>query len=54
MKLLDYLSLPYKLVISPDPYEGGFVAEWPELEGCLTCGETLDEVLKNAADAKKC
>ena len=49
-----YLSLPYKLNITPDPDEGGFVAEYPELPGCVTCGETRDEVMALAEDAKKC
>ena len=48
-----YLSLPYKLEIIPDSEEGGFAARFPELPGCITCGETLDDVVKNAEDAKK-
>ncbi|MBR3722909.1 MAG: type II toxin-antitoxin system HicB family antitoxin [Selenomonadaceae bacterium] len=48
-----YLSLPYKLEIIPDSEEGGFAARFPELPGCITCGETLDDVVKNAEDAKR-
>ena len=33
--------------------EGGFVASYPDLPGCITCGETEEEALKNALDAKK-
>lgn len=47
-----YLNLPYKLSIIPDLEEGGFVAEYPELPGCVTCGETLQEVIVLAEDAK--
>lgn len=50
--LNEYLSLPYRLEIYPDP-EGGFVASYPDLPGCLTYGETLEEVVTNAEDAKK-
>ena len=32
---------------------GGFAARYPELPGCITCGNTLDEVVQNAADAKR-
>ena len=32
---------------------GGYVASYPELPGCLTCADTLEEVITNAIDAKK-
>ena len=47
----DYLKLPYKLELTPDPEEGGFVASYPDLPGCLSCGETIDDAIKNARDA---
>ena len=49
----EYMKMPYKLEIIPDADEGGFVASYPELPGCITCGETLDEAVSNALDAKK-
>lgn len=49
-----YMSLPYKLSIVPDLEEGGYAAEYPELPGCITCGESIDEVVKLAKDAMKC
>lgn len=53
-KTIDYyMKLPYKLEIIPDPVEGGFVACYPELPGCLTIGETMESVIANAIDAKK-
>ena len=36
-----------------DPTEGGFVVSFPELPGCITCGQTLENALANALDAKK-
>ena len=54
MKTIDeYMDMDYKLKIVEDPDEGGFVAFYPELPGCITCGETLEEVADNALDAKK-
>ncbi|MGM9920651.1 MAG: type II toxin-antitoxin system HicB family antitoxin [Bhargavaea sp.] len=54
MKTIDYyLSLPYPLEIVRDPEESGYVARFPDLPGCLTCGETLESVTKNAEDAKR-
>ena len=53
MKTLnEYLKLPYKMEIVPDIDEGGFVVSFPELVGCITCADTLEEALKNAEDAK--
>lgn len=49
----EYMALPYRLEIIPDPDEGGFVGAYPELPGCLTSGETMEEVAKNAEDAKR-
>ena len=48
-----YLSLPYKLEIIPDTEECGFCASYPELPGCVTCAETMEQVIANALDAKK-
>ena len=53
-KLDYYLNLPYRLSITPDLEEGGYVAAYPELPGCITCGSTLEEVISLAIDAKKC
>ena len=54
MKTLDYyLSLPYRMEIIPDMEEGGYTAKFPDLPGCLTCAETIEELVENASDAKK-
>lgn len=49
--LSEYLSLPYRMKIIPDP-EGGFVISYPDLPGCFTFGETLEEAVANGKDAK--
>ena len=49
----EYMRLPYRMEIIPDTVEGGFVVRFPELPGCLTCGDTLEEAVRNAADCKK-
>ena len=38
-----YNSLPYKMVITPDSEEGGYVISYPDLPGCITCADTLEE-----------
>ena len=52
-KIEEYLSLPYRMEIVPDTAEGGFVVSFPDLPGCLTCGETMEQAILNATDAKK-
>ena len=51
-KIDEYMNLPYKMEIVPDLIEGGYAVCWPELPGCMTCGETVEEAVRNAADAK--
>lgn len=47
MKTLEqYMALPYPLEIIPDSDEGGFVGNYPDLPGCLTCGETMEDVVR--------
>ena len=54
MKTIDeYMKMPYKLEIIPDSEESGFVASYPDLPGCITCGSTISDAVNNAEDAKK-
>jgi len=54
MKTIEYyMALPYKMEIVADVDEGGYVASFPDLPGCLTCGDTIEEVAANAEDARK-
>ena len=54
MKTLDeYLKKPYRMNIKEDKDEAGYVVSFPELPGCITCGETIESAVKNAEDAKK-
>lgn len=54
MKTLnEYLELPYRMEIVEDRDEGGFVVSYPDLPGCITCGETVESAVANARDAKR-
>ena len=48
-----YATLPYEILIIPSP-EGGYVGTIPDLPGCITQGETREEVLEMIEDAKIC
>ena len=54
MLLKEYMELPYSMSIIPDTVEGGFTVIFPELPGCMTCGDTIEEAVEMAMDAKKC
>ena len=51
--LTEYMAMSYRMEIVEDKDEGGFVVSYPELPGCITCGETIERAVENAADAKK-
>lgn len=47
------MKLSYKTEINSDTSEQGYVISFPELPGCITCGETLASALANAEDCKR-
>ncbi|MCR4716525.1 MAG: type II toxin-antitoxin system HicB family antitoxin [Lachnospiraceae bacterium] len=49
----DYIHLSYKLEVIGDPDEGGYVVSYPDLPGCISSGETIEEAVNNIHDAKK-
>ena len=51
--LTDYMKIPYRIEIIEDPNEGGYVASYPDLPGCLSCGDSLETAVSNLLDAKK-
>lgn len=54
MKTLnEYMKMPYRMEIVEDEEEGGFVVSYPDLPGCITCGEIIESAVQNALDEKK-
>lgn len=51
--LNDYMTMPYRMEIVEDKTEGGYVISFPDLPGCITCGETIESAVTNALDAKR-
>lgn len=51
--LNDYMKMNYRMEIVADREEGGYVVSFPDLPGCITCGETVEAALSNAEDAKR-
>ena len=52
-RLEKYMSLNYRMELIEDPHEGGYVISYPDLVGCLSCGETIEEAIENGKDAKQ-
>jgi predicted RNase H-like HicB family nuclease len=52
-KLEKYLRRAYRIELVPDEEESGYIAYFPELRGCISVGETPEEAIANAMDAKK-
>ena len=49
----DYMKKAYRMEIVEDKDEGGFVVTYPDLPGCISCGETIESAVANAIDAKE-
>ena len=49
----DYMEKSYRMEITEDKNEGGFVVFYPDMPGCITCGETVESAVANALYAKK-
>ena len=47
------MHLSYHMVFVEDFDEGGFSVDFPELPGCITCGDTIEDAYNNARDAQR-
>jgi predicted RNase H-like HicB family nuclease len=48
-----YMGLSYRVEVVKDAEEGGYALHCPELRGCITCADTLQEGFQMIEDAKK-
>ena len=48
-----YMSLSYRIEIVEDKEEGGYALHCPELKGCITYADTIEDGLKMLEDAKR-
>ncbi len=49
----DYMKMPYKMVIVPDEEEAGYTLYFPDLPGCITCVDSLEQAITQAENAKR-
>lgn len=54
-QIKGYLGLKYQIKLTPLSEEdgGGWLAEIPDLKGCLSDGDTIEEALRNIEEAKE-
>jgi len=48
-----YMGLNYKIEVIADAEEGGYAFSCPELNGCITCADTIQRGFEMVEDAKK-
>ena len=49
-----YMGLNYKIEVIEDKEEGGYALSCPELTGCVTCADTIQQGFEMIEDAKRC
>ncbi|MCL1809535.1 MAG: toxin-antitoxin system HicB family antitoxin [Clostridiales bacterium] len=51
--LAHYMNLNYRIEVIEDKEEGGYAFSCPDLKGCITCADTIQQGFEMIADAKK-
>ena len=52
-KAEEYMKLKYRFELTEDEAEGGYMISYPDLVGCISTGETIEEAVKNGEDARR-
>ncbi len=51
---MSKLQYPFSISVLPPEEGGGYLIEFPDLPGCISDGETIDEAITNGQDAIFC
>ena len=51
---MSKLQYPFRISILPAEDGGGYLIEFPDLSGCISDGETIEEAIANGKDAMFC
>ena len=49
----EYMKTRYRFELKEDKTEGGYIISYPDLVGCISTGETIEEAVKNGEDARR-
>ena len=52
-KAEEYMKTKYRFELTEDEAEGGYIISYPDLVGCISTGETIEEAVKNGEDARR-
>ena len=52
-KAEEYMKLKYRFELTEDEAEGGYAISCPDLIGCMSSGETIEEAVNNGEDARR-
>jgi len=47
------MHMKYPFMLEQDE-DGSYLIQFPDLPGCMTCGESIEQAVKMGEDAKKC
>ena len=48
-----YMELKYPFTLEKDE-DGSYFIQFPDLPGCMTCGDTIEKAIEMGTDARKC
>ena len=52
-KTEEYMKTNYRFELEQDADEGGYLISYPDLPGCISTGENLEDAIKNGEDARR-
>ena len=52
--IVNKLEFPFSISILPAEEGGGYLIEFPDLQGCISDGATIDQAIGNGKDAISC
>lgn len=51
---MNKIEYPFTVCTLPQSEGGGYLIEFPDLPGCMSDGDTLEEAIANGSDAMAC
>ena len=52
-KVREYMCKKYRIELIEDVDEGGYMVSYPDLPGCLSVGEIVEDAVRNGEDARR-
>ena len=52
-QVVDFMNKKYRFELVEDADEGGYLISYPDLPGCISVGETVEDAVRNGEDARR-